>query len=116
MYSLVWHLYYLTEIARSCITDMTLITKLTSSWHGALVGTVKMLKQIGSCVTLLKRQLIRGNLVTHQIAWAHALQVHRYTVVLGYLGHNMSTPPQTKGKNLSLEGLECLTWCGTSAT
>ena len=111
----MWHLCYLTEIARSSIVDMTLITKLTSGWHGVLVGMVEMLKQIGSCVTLLKRQLICGNPVTYQIAWAHALQVHRHTIGLGYLGHNMSTPPKTKGKNLSLEGLKCLTWCGTSA-
>lgn len=93
---------------------MTLKTKLTSGWHGALVGIVEMLKQIGSCVTLLKRQLICGNPVTHQIAWAQPLQVHGHTIGLGYLGHNMSTPSQTKGKNLILEGLECLTWCGTS--
>ena len=41
-------------------------------------------------------------------------QIHGPTIGMGHLGHNMSnTLPQIKGESLSLEGLECITWCGT---
>lgn len=40
MYSLVWHLCYSTNMTRSRVIDMTLMMKLTSSWHDITIAEI----------------------------------------------------------------------------